>query len=148
MGLTIRVKISGAKETLAAFRELPKDASKELRDASQRISQVEANKIRGAAASSSRQSALVAQGIKARRDRLPSIVVSGAKRVGRHRAPLNKIMFGANFGATYLKQFRPHRAGGTDDYWFFSTAEKDLPRMVDQWGQAVDKVLRRWGDHG
>jgi hypothetical protein len=148
MGFTIRVSIAGARETLAAFRDLPKEANKELRDASTRISEVEAVKIRAAAESSSKQSALVASGIKARRDRLPAIVVSGARRVGRNRKPLNKIMFGANFGATYLKQFRPHRGAGDEDYWFFSTAEKDVPRMVDQWGQAVDKVLRRWGDHG
>lgn len=146
MGLAIRVSISGARETLAAFRALPKEASKELRDASTRISEVEASKIRAAAVSSSKQSGLVASGIKARRDRLPSITVSGTKRVGRNKKPLNKIMFGANFGATRLKQFRPHRGAGQDDYWFFVTAEKDIPRMVDQWGRAVDKVLRRWSD--
>lgn len=146
MGLTIRVSIKGARETIAAFRALPKEASAELRDASTRISQTEAVKIRAAATSSSKQSALVASGIKARRDRLPAITVGGAKRVGRNRKPLNKIMYGANFGATYLHQFRPHRGAGEDDYWFFSTVEKDLPRMIDQWGRAVDKVLRRWGD--
>jgi hypothetical protein len=142
------VSVTGARETIAAFRVLPKDASKELRDASTRISQVTANRIRAAAIASSKQSALVASGIKANRDRLPSISVGGVKKVGRNRKPLNKIMFGANFGATYLKQFRPHRAGGTDDYWFFTTAEKDIPQMVDQWGRAVDKVLKRWGDGG
>ena len=146
MGLTIRVSIKGARETIAAFRALPKEASKELRDASTRISEVEAVKIRTAATSSSAQSALVAPGVKARRDRLPSITVGGAKRVGRNRKPLNKIMYGANFGASTLKQFRPHRGAGDDDYWFFSTVEKDIPNMVDQWGRAVDKVLRRWGD--
>ncbi|WP_344231470.1 hypothetical protein [Kribbella hippodromi] len=140
------MSIAGARETLAAFRQLPKDASKELRDASTRISEVEAVKIRSAAASSSAQSALVAPGIRARRDRLPSIVVGGARKVGRNRKPLNKIMYGANFGATALKQFRPHRGAGDEDYWFFSTVEKDLPQMVDQWGRAVDKVIRRWGN--
>lgn len=148
MGLSIRVSVTGARETIAAFRKLPKEASKELRDASTRISEVEAHKIRSAAESSSKQSALVAPGIRARRDRLPSIVVGGSRRVGRNRKPLNKIMFGANFGATSLSQFRPHRGAGDEDYWFFRTAEQDIPRMVDQWGQAVDKVLRRWGDGG
>jgi hypothetical protein len=146
MGLTLRVHIEGARETIAAFRDLPKEASAELRSASLRISEVEANKIRAAASASSGQSALVASGVKARKDRLPSIVVGGATRVGRNKKPLNKIMYGANFGASYLKQFRPHRGAGDEDYWFFSTAEKDVDRMVDQWGRAVDKVLRRWGD--
>lgn len=146
MGLTLRVHIEGARETIAAFRDLPKEASAELRSASLRISEVEANKIRTAASASSGQSALVASGIKARKDRLPSIVVGGSTRVGRNKKPLNKIMYGANFGASYLKQFRPHRGAGDEDYWFFSTAEKDVDRMVDQWGRAVDKVLRRWGD--
>ncbi|HEY9416112.1 MAG TPA: hypothetical protein VIQ30_15230 [Pseudonocardia sp.] len=146
MGLSLRVKIEGARETLAAFKKLPREAQAELRAASVRVSEVEAVKIRAAATASSKQSALVAPGIRARRDRLPSVVIGGRKKVGRNKAPLNKIMFGANFGASYLHQFRSHRGAGQDDYWFFSTAEKDIDHMVDQWGRAIDKVLRRWGD--
>lgn len=145
MGIVVRVRIAGARETLKAFKTLPKDASNELKDENQHIADSLAGKIRAAAAGSSRQSALVASGIKARRDRVPSIVASGTKRVGRNRKPLNKIMFGANFGGTTLKQFRPHRGAGDDDYWFYKTVEDNQAQIEREWLQAVDKVLERWG---
>lgn len=148
MGITVRVKIDGARETLAAFRQLPKDASNELRDANQKISEVLAAKIRAAAESSSGQSALVAPGIKARRDRLPTVEAGGKRKVGRNRKPMDKILFGANFGATYLKQFRRHRGAGDDDYWFFSTVEANEPQIVADWERAADRVLDAWGRGG
>jgi hypothetical protein len=148
MGIVVRVKIGGARETLAAFRRLPKEASNELRDANQKISEHLADKIRAAARSSDAQSALVAQGIKAKRDRVPAIQAGGRTKVGRNRSPLDKILFGANFGATQLKQFRPHRGGGDDDYWFFSTVEREEPRIVEAWTEAADRILTQWGTGG
>lgn len=148
MGITVRVRIEGARETLAAFRQLPKNASNELRDANQKISEDLASKIRAAAESSSKQSALVAPGIKARRDRVPTVEAGGKRRVGRNRKPMDKILFGANFGATYLKQFRPHRGAGEDDYWFFSTVKANESRIAAAWDQAADRVLEAWGRGG
>jgi hypothetical protein len=148
MGIVVRIKIDGARETLAAFRRLPKEASNELRDANQKISEELAQKIRTAARGSDAQSALVAQGIKAKRDRVPSIQAGGKAKVGRNRSPLDKILFGANFGASHLKQFRPHRGAGDDDYWFFSTVEREEPRIVREWTEAADRILSQWGRGG
>jgi hypothetical protein len=149
MGISVSLKIDGVHETLAAFRRLPKEATAALRDANQEISEDMADKIRSAARSSDAQSALVAPGIKARRDRVPSVQVGGKKKVGRNRVPLDKILFGANFGATYLKQFRRHNGGaGSDDYFFFSTVEENEPRIAKAWTDAADKVLDQWGRGG
>lgn len=145
MGIVVRIRITGGRETLAKFRDLPKDASAALRDANVEISKDLAEKIATAATASSKQSALVAPGIKARRDRVPSVEVGGRRRVGRNKVPLEKILFGANFGATRLKQYRPHRGAGDDDYWFFSTVEANEADIVQQWESAVDEVLRKWG---
>lgn len=145
-GLSLR--ITGLRETIRAFRDLPKDADRELRDANQDISDDLATEIAEAAAGSSAQSALMARTVKARRGRTPSVAAGGAARVGRHNAPAFKILFGANFGATYLKQFRPHRGAGDDDYWFYSTAEKAQPRVDARWGEAADRIVSEWGRDG
>jgi hypothetical protein len=149
MGIVVRLKIDGVHETLAAFRSLPKEATAALRDANQKISEDLAEKIRDAARSSDAQSALIVPGIKARRDRVPSVQAGGKRKVGRNRKPLDKILFGANFGATYLKQFRKHNGGaGSEDYWFFSTVEENESRIVKEWNDAADRVLSQWGQGG
>lgn len=149
MGITVRLRINGARETLAAFRRLPKEASKELRDANQTISEDLRDKIREAAAGSDKQSALMVPTIKSRRDRVPSIEAGGTRKVGRNKAPAYKLVYGSNFGATYLPQFRKHNGGaGSEDYWFFSTVEKNEPRLVEEWTKAADRILTDWGSRG
>ena len=113
--LTVNMPIEGARETLRAFRKLPKEASQELRERSLKLSETLANRARQAARSDSPQAALMAPTIKARRDRLPSIQVGGSKRVGRNRKPAYKILFGSEFGSNTLRQSRlPHPPGRTD----------------------------------
>lgn len=155
MGITVRLSITGARETLRAFRDLPKDASKELRDANQAISEDLAGLIAAAARGSDAQSAAVAPTVKARRDRLPTVVAGGKRRATKQRrrskgqdpTTASDILFGSNFGATYLPQFRPHNGGaGSDDYWFFRTVEREEPRIVSEWEDAADRVLREWAN--
>jgi hypothetical protein len=149
MGITVRLKITGAHQTLAAFRRLPKEASKELRDANQSISEELRDLIRSAAAGSDKQSALMVPTIKSRRDRVPSIEAGGTRKVGRHKVPAYKLVYGSNFGATYLHQFRKHNGGaGSEDYWFFTTVEHNEARLVEQWTQAADRILNDWGSRG
>lgn len=145
MGVSVHVKVTGVRETVAAFRKLGKDATAKLRDANQAIADELDDKISNAARGSSRQSALVAPGVKARRAAVPFVAAGGAKKVGRNRKPLHKIMFGANFGATYLNQFRPHRSGGESDYWFFSTVEENKERIAGKWADTADRLFKEWG---
>lgn len=156
MGITVRLRITGARETLAAFRKLPKEASNALRDANKEISEDLAGKIRSAAEASSSQSAAVAPSIKARRDRVPSITAGGSRLAtksrrrsrGQKKTTAGQIVFGANFGANYLKQFRKHTGAGEEDYWFFRTVEDNEPRIVKEWGDAADRILKEWGTGG
>ena len=153
MGITVSVRISGARETLAAFRALPKDASDELREANKQISDDLAGEIRTAAAGSDEQSALMVPSIRAKRDRVPSVEAGGNRRVGKQKrrskgqgpTRASDILFGANFGASFLKQFRPHTGAGEDDYWFFRTVEANDERIAGEWGDAADRVLTKWG---
>ncbi len=153
---TVKVRITGVREMQAAFRRLPPEANKALRRETLGLSKDLAEKIRAAATASDSQSALVAKTVKARSDRVPSIVAGGTTQVGprrkyappswsrKHRAPAHKILFGANFGATHLNQFRPHRPAGGDDYWFFKTIEANEARVSAGWNRVVADVAEEW----
>lgn len=150
-GLTVTIHIEGIRETLAALRELPKDASNELRDASQRLSESLATDVQSAARAEGRQAAILAKTVRARRDRVPVIVAGGMTRIGRNRKPAYKLLFGSEFGASQegryaLKQFKPHLGRGS--YWFFKTVEDKQTEIASEWGKAADDVVRRFGEGG
>ena len=111
--ISISLHVEGARETLAAFRRLPKDANNALRDRSLELAQALSTKVASAARSDSGQSALIAPTVKARRDRIPFIEAGGSTRVGRNRVPAYKVIFGSEFGARTLPQYRPHVGKGS-----------------------------------
>ena len=141
--LTVRIRIDGARETLAAFRRLPKQASQDLRTRTLELSQLLASRVEAAARADSRQSALMAPTVKARKDRVPSIVAGGMKRVGSRRVPAYKILFGSEFGATYLRQYRRHLGRGS--YWMFRTVEANQAQISAAWNRVAADVLRQFG---
>ena len=157
-GLVVRLHIVGARETLAALKALPADASVELRDASRRIAQTMQGRIRSAAVAEGGQAAAVAKTVRARRDRLPVVVAGGTRRVGRHRTPAYRLLFGSEFGmnqrsgwyarpryaSSVGRQYKPHR--GRASYWFFTTVDDSQAEMVTEWRRAADTVIRRFGD--
>ena len=137
--LTINVHITGATETLAAFRRLPRDASDALRTRSLELAQALATKVAAAAESDSAQSALMAPTVKARRDRIPTIEAGGAGRVASSRVPAYKILFGSEFGARTLPQYRPHVGRGS--YWMFKTVEDNEAQIAATWLKAADDIV-------
>jgi len=154
MGITVRVKITGGREMIAAFRRLPKDATRELKDANLRISSSLAGKIRGAAYAAPRQGPAVAPSVRAVRGAVPSVQAGGPKHAGHQRrrsrgqgpTKAADLVFGANFGGTRLTQFPPHNGGaGADDYFFFKTVEREMPAVEREWIDAADRVLAEWG---
>jgi hypothetical protein len=142
----VKVRISGVREMQRAFRQLGKDANKELRKQTLALSKELALKIRAAAEGSSGQSRIVAKTVKGTSDRVPSISAGGMTRVGRNKVPAHKVLFGANFGATYLKQFRPHTGAGEQDYWFYRTIEQNERAIDDAWNRVVDEVAKEFGN--
>lgn len=142
--LTIGVQIDGVRETLAAFRNLPKEASDALRDASQELARKLAlSAQRAAAGDSSPQSALLVPTIRAGRDRVPVVQAGGTRRVGRNRTPAWKLLFGSEFGSNRYKQFG-HKHAGRTGYWLFPTVERERTTIARAWRQAADDVTRAW----
>ncbi len=138
--LTVTIRISGLRETIRAFKNWPKDAVAEIRAASFSIAGYVAVKIKGAARLNA-QSALIAPTVRAQKDRLPVIVAGGNRRVGRNKVPAYKVLFGAEFGAVTLAQFRAFNAGG---YFFFSTVDDERDYIQSEYLDAVDEINRRW----
>jgi hypothetical protein len=137
MGLSVRIE--GLKECQAQLRKMPEEAKSDLRDAAWEIAQDMAGRLRIAARASSPQSALMAPEIStADIGIMPSVKIGGSNRVGRRLKPAYKILFGAEFGATVLHQFRPRNTAG---YWLYPTVTAMSPEIGDKWREAADKVV-------
>lgn len=95
---TVNIHVEGGRQTLAAFRRLPKQASSELRDATLKLSASLARKVEAAARSEGGQAALMALTVKALRDRVLALSAGGSKRVGSRRVPAWKLLFASEFG--------------------------------------------------
>lgn len=152
-GLTVKVRITGVRDTLRAFRELPKDASNELRDRTMVLAQSLATSARAAGAGDTAQSARAASSVKAVRDRVPVVKAGGTKRSA-------GVIFGSEFGmnrrsgwyarARYRhsagRQYRPHQ--GAHSYWFFRSIEERQGEIDRTWNAIADSVVRKWGAGG
>lgn len=145
-GITVRFRVEGLQETLKAFRELPKNASDELRDAAQQLSEFIALKVRQSGMSDAApQSRLVATTVKAKRDRVPVVEAGGTTPLGRRGKPAYKLLFGSIFGSDVYTQFgRPH--AGTAGYWFFPVIEENQAEISKAWTDAADAVVRKFSE--
>jgi len=159
--LTVNLSIEGVRETLRAFSQMPKDASDALRDASLALAQELATAARAdGMANGGPQGRLVAQTVKAKRDRVPVVEAGGTRRLGRHRTPAYGLLFGSIFGMTRRsgwyasprygtatgRQYRPH--GGQSAYWFFPVIEQNTAEISRRWNEAADEVVRRFSEGG
>lgn len=139
-GVQKYVHVSGLRGTLAAFRDLPKEASDELRDAAGLIAQDLAGAIASAARSHSRQAALMAPTVKVGRDRVPVVRAGGSRRVGSRAKPAYKILFGSEFGSNRLRQFKP----ASPSYWMWRTTEEQGGEISRRWLAAADAVVAKF----
>lgn len=139
--ITVTVRITNLRPTLAAFRDLPDDANQEMRAASLSIAGFLAVELKMAARGNG-QSALMVPTIRAIKDRVPVVQAGGARRVGRNRVQAYKVLFGSEFGAHTLKQYRAFNASG---YWFFITVDENTGYIDREYNEAADEVLTKWG---
>lgn len=145
--LSIGIEIEGLRETLRAFRDLPKDASAELRDEAGKIASDMVDWIRSAALVDSPQSAALAPTVRVTRDRVPAVTVGGTTRITSSRKPAYAILFGANFGARTFPQFREW-AGKGQDYFIFKNIDTHAKDIEARWLDAADRVIRAWSTSG
>lgn len=140
--LVIPIRIDGLRETLAALRRLPKDADAEIRRAALQLADDMAKATAAAGLREGHQAALVATTVKARKDRVPVVAAGGTRRLGRNRKPAFKLLFGSEFGANLLEQYKPHLGSGS--YWFFKTIEVEQVMVAKAWLDAADEIIARF----
>lgn len=147
--LNISVKLEGAQETFAAFRRLPKDATKELREKSLALAQSLVSRIQSAAASdTSPQAALFGPTVRPKRDRIPAIQAGGARRVGRNAVPVWGVLFGGEFGSNRFGQFGKPHSGRTPSGPLFGVAERESGAISKAWNDAADGIVERFAEGG
>jgi hypothetical protein len=146
--IDIRTRITGLREVLRALDRLPDDAQREARQGAVRLSRLLANRIRAAGRASSRQSARASRTVRTATDGNNPAVVAGP----------HPLLFGSNFGARgrfgwYLKprywhsparQFRPWVGQGGNDYWYFSTVDREQPEIAREHRSMLDAIVRSW----
>lgn len=145
--LTFTVRTEGVRETLAAFRALPKEANLQLRRASVDLSRELAASARRQGELEGAQAALVAGTVKAVFDRVPAVQAGGTKRIGSRRAPAWKLLFGSEFGSDRYRQF-PSLHQGRDGIWFFPVVETEAPAIAARWREAADRVIAAFSAGG
>jgi len=139
--LSVTIRISGAHQTLRAFKQMPDDATTELRTASLKIAELLAAQLKVAATVAGAQTGLMAPTVRAKKDRVPVVQAGGTRRVGSNRVPAYKVLFGGEFGSHSLKQYPAFNSEG---YWFFQSVKRDEPRLASEWTDAVDTINRKW----
>jgi hypothetical protein len=154
MGRTVRRTVHGVKgltRELNKLRDLPKEATDQLRDESVAIAARVAAEARGRAMSGAggRVSRYVAPTIRATRDRVPVISMGGSARLppssGSTRSGIvGDVMWGAEFGSAQHRQFQPWGgSGGSAGYFLWPSVRMD--EIIEEWGdallRAVDEVI-------
>lgn len=139
---TVRIQAEGVRETLAAFRRLPKEANRELRKSARELVATLVPKIKaGAQSAPTPQAELAASTVRPLSDRVPAIQAGGSKRVGRNKVPTWKVLFGSEFGSNSYKQFH-HAHTGRSGLWFFPVVETEAAEVIAAWRKAADAVIR------
>lgn len=156
--LTIRIRIDGVRETLAAFRQMPKEASDALRERSKELAQTIADRVKAAGQAEGAQAAKLARTVRAQRDRVPVIAVGGTRKIGRQGEPAYSMVFASEFGMNRrtgwyaaerydddagASQYPPHR--GRQGYWIFPTVERSEGEISDAWNRVADDILDQFG---
>lgn len=141
MADSISISVVGVPGVIRALEKLPKDAKKELRAANRRIAQSLATDIRAAAVAEGRQAEILAPTVRARSGDLPVVMAGGTALIGRNEKPAYKLLFGSEFGAVQLKQYKPRKTS----YWFFATVKEGGPAFVREWLKAADAAVSAFG---
>jgi hypothetical protein len=141
---SVSVRIDGVREAQASLARVGDDADRALRDASWDLARAIAGRAAAAGRAEGRQAALVAGTVRVvGGGRFPSVVAGGSSRVGRRQAPAHKLLFGSEFGASTLRQYRPHLGSGS--YWFLAAVSRERTRIAAAGQRAADQVADRFG---
>jgi hypothetical protein len=153
--LALKIQIDGMRETLAAISKLEKDASKELRKETLQLSRLLSRRIRAAGNQRGGQAAALAPTVKARFDRVPSVIVGGKGAVGRHRTSARDLLIGSEFGHSGqggkgigTRNFAPHgfrHRNSPRGWWIYPTVAANQDEIARTWQSIADRIVTKFG---
>jgi hypothetical protein len=147
---------------LKALNKMDDDSKKALKDDVAAISFWTAGGIRMAGyvgAPMPRQTAIVAQTVRANKDRIPNVTIGGSRGRASGGANAGILLFGNEFGSDrntfgsagnfpnggYKFPARTPREGrGNRGYWIFPTLKAMQPEITRRWKNAVGEVYENW----
>ena len=131
--------IEGLNDVLKAFRQLPKEASKELRQASKTIAERHmAPAWRDAALGAGPWGEQIAASVKAASDRIPAVKIGGNRKVFSGGATATMVRWPSSTG-TARDSFAPFEATN----WLQDVRAYQGPAL-QEWAQAVDRIVAKW----
>jgi len=159
------IKVEGLSQTLKALNKLDKDTKDAVKTEVTKISEVLARGVAAAGAGRSKRDAWVASTVRAKRDRVPTILIGSAKRMPVRRLGqgprASDLMFGMEFGSKggtdnptiaggrpgwRFPDETPPKKRGNVGTWIFPTVARQQPQVVSLWAAALDRAIRKAGD--
>lgn len=135
-------RVDGLDEALRALRRMDKEGQAELRAEVQKMAGRHAEALAAVGrAHPDPRVRHVASTVRAKKDRLPTILVGSAKRAPiRGRARAVDLVYGTEFGAGQSSWWRFPRTQA----WIFPTLSARHRQVVREWEDVVDRVARKW----
>ncbi|MGI9135455.1 MAG: hypothetical protein ACR2JS_00105 [Candidatus Nanopelagicales bacterium] len=145
---TFDTYVDGLNDVLRAFRNLPKEATQELRQASATI----ADKYMAPAW---REAAItfagpwgeeIAASVRVRRDRVPAVNIGGARKKFSGGASPTMVRYLSDKGdqGRAGARNRAPKAFGSGTDWMGNVKEKYAPQATQEWARAVDRIVMKW----
>jgi hypothetical protein len=160
--VTVRPDLRDYRGLLKALNVMDKEAQYQLKEEVTSISAWTARGIQQAGFAHPvypKQAAIVAQTVRAARDRVPTVYVGGGKGRVSGGANAGQLLFGNEFGGDrnafgnanafpnggFRFPPRTSREGrGNTGYWIFPTLKVMQPEIKKKWFAAVNKVMDNW----
>jgi hypothetical protein len=132
--------IEGLNQVLRAFKALPKEASAELRQASQAVA---SQHMMPAWQEAARSGAgpwgeVIANSVKVRRDRVPAVQIGGNRKAFSGGATATMVRYPSDSG-----QKRDSFAPFEQTNWISNVRRYQGPAL-QEWAQAVDRIVAKW----
>ena len=133
--------VDGLNEVLRAMKALPKEAAKELRQASGQIaSRYMAPAWRNAALFAGEPwGSVISDSVKVRNDRIPAVSIGGTRSVYSGGATATMVRSPSDTG-NRRNSFAPFERTN----WMSLVRDTYQPGAIRAWGEAVDRIVRKW----
>lgn len=142
---TFDTYVVGLNEVLRSFRALPKEASNELRTASQAVADKHmAPAWRNAAINyAGPWGQKIADSVKVKRDRVPAVNIGGARKKFSGGASPTMVRFPSDKGNQGRAGDATPSAFGTGSSWMANVKQYQGGAM-EEWAQAVNRIVLKW----